>query len=82
MHLIGIDDAGRGPVIGSMILAGVLIKKETEKELKALGAKDSKLLAHSERVRLAALIKESIMRAHLTEATPQEIDEKSEKHTP
>ena len=75
MYLIGIDDAGRGPVIGSMILAGVLIKKETEKELKALGAKDSKLLAHSERVRLAALIKESIMRAHLTEATPQEIDE-------
>ena len=75
MYLIGIDDAGRGPLLGNMVLAGVLIKKEDESELKKLGAKDSKLLAHSERVRLASVIKEKIIRACLVEATPQEIDE-------
>ena len=60
MYLIGIDDAGRGPIIGPMILAGVLIKKEDEKSLKDIGAKDSKLISHSERIRVSKLIKEKI----------------------
>ena len=46
MYLIGIDDAGRGPLLGPMFLAGVLIKSTDEKVLKELGAKDSKLLIH------------------------------------
>ncbi len=74
MFLIGIDDAGRGPLIGPMILGGVLIKKEDERELKKLGAKDSKLLAHSERVRLAELIKKQVIHHHVVKATPDEID--------
>ena len=31
--ILGIDDAGRGPVIGPMILAGVLLTKEQENAL-------------------------------------------------
>ena len=31
---LGIDDAGRGPVIGPMILAGVLLDEKEEKYLK------------------------------------------------
>jgi len=42
--LIGIDDAGRGPVLGPMILAGVLIDESEEKDFTTMGAKDSKLL--------------------------------------
>ena len=42
--IIGIDDAGRGPLIGPMALAGCLITKDMEKEFKELGIKDSKLL--------------------------------------
>ena len=53
MLLLGIDDAGRGPILGPMFLAGVLIKKEKEQELKDLGARDSKLIQHSERIKLA-----------------------------
>ena len=75
MFLIGIDDAGRGPLIGPMILAGVLIEREDEKELKKIGAKDSKLLEHKERIRLAELIKKQAKKYHLVQASPLEIDE-------
>ena len=37
MLTLGIDDAGRGPVIGPMILAGCLIYDENSKEFKKLG---------------------------------------------
>lgn len=74
MFLIGIDDAGRGPLIGPMILAGVLIKKEQEKELKKIGAKDSKLLTHPERIRLSSLIKKEVVSYHAVKAFPDEID--------
>lgn len=74
MFLIGIDDAGRGPLIGPMILGGVLIKKEDERELKKIGAKDSKLLSHSERIRLSELIKKQVIKECLVKATPEEID--------
>jgi ribonuclease HII len=74
MYLIGIDDAGRGPLIGNMFLSGILIKKEDQPELKKLGAKDSKLLAHSERIRLAELIQNKVLAYHVEPATPEEID--------
>ena len=44
MLVLGIDDAGRGPVIGPMVLAGCLIDEKFEKELKKIGVKDSKQL--------------------------------------
>ncbi|MCK5321271.1 ribonuclease HII [Candidatus Pacearchaeota archaeon] len=47
--LIGIDDAGRGPVLGPMVLAGVLIESSEEMGLKKMGAKDSKLLTSRQR---------------------------------
>ncbi len=74
MYLLGIDDAGRGPILGPMYLAGVLIKSEDEKKLKEFGAKDSKLLAHSQRIRIAKEI-ERISKYHLEESTPKQIDE-------
>ena len=74
MYLIGIDDSGRGPLIGNMFLAGVLIKKDDESALKKIGAKDSKLLTHSERIKLAEMIKKQVIDYHVVEATPQEID--------
>ena len=56
--LLGIDDAGRGPVIGPMVLAGVLIDKKTEAEFMEIGIKDSKQLTNKRRGFFENTIKE------------------------
>lgn len=75
MLVIGIDDAGRGPLIGSMVLAGVCIEQEKEKQLAELGAKDSKLLYHNQRVRIGKSILELVKSHAEVLATPEEIDQ-------
>jgi ribonuclease HII len=52
MLIAGIDEAGRGPPIGPMVMAGVKIKEEDEKKLKRIGVKDSKLLTKEKREEL------------------------------
>lgn len=47
MKICGIDEAGRGPVIGPMVMAGVVV--EDDSWLKELGVKDSKLLTLEQR---------------------------------
>ncbi len=55
--ILGIDDAGRGPVIGPMVLGGCLISKEDEAVFKKLGVRDSKLLTAKKREELAEEIR-------------------------
>ena len=74
MLTLGIDDAGRGPLIGPMILAGVLIAKTHEKFLKKEGVRDSKIIEHPKRVLLAKIIKESSEAFEIVKAFPEEID--------
>ncbi len=50
--VLGIDEAGRGPVIGPLVIAGVKLKEATEKKISALGVKDSKLLTPKQREKL------------------------------
>jgi len=71
--LLGIDDAGRGPVLGPMTLAGILIKPEEEKLIKQMGAKDSKLLTPTQRKKIREQLEKY---PHHTElSTPKEIDD-------
>ena len=72
--LIGIDDAGRGCLMGNMVLAGCLMKNEYQEELKQQGVKDSKLLSPNQREDLVEKIKEKIMKHSIFMATPTEID--------
>jgi len=72
--ILGIDDAGRGPVIGPMVLAGCLIDEKTEKEFKKLGVKDSKQLTQKRREVLAEKIKEKAETFEITIVSPEEID--------
>ncbi|MEK6885464.1 MAG: ribonuclease HII [Nanoarchaeota archaeon] len=72
--VLGIDDAGRGCVLGNMVLAGCLMKKELEQEFKKLGIKDSKLLSPIQREKLVKMIKEKVISFAFHMATPVEID--------
>ncbi len=74
MLTLGIDDAGRGPVIGPMILAGCLVDEETEKEFKKMGVKDSKQLTQKRREFLEKIIKEKAETFEIVLASPEEID--------
>lgn len=77
-HLkLGIDDAGRGPVIGPMVLAGALVNEEIEEELKKLGVKDSKKLTPHRRETLAQIIKEKALTFEITLTHPNEITDKN-----
>ncbi|MFH1522093.1 MAG: ribonuclease HII [archaeon] len=76
MKLLGIDDAGRGPVLGPMILAGVLIESKEEEIIKSWGAKDSKLLTPKIRREIKEKIKEKF-KYHIEITQPKEIDESS-----
>lgn len=72
--IIGIDDAGRGPVLGPMILAGVLIEENESDILRKLGAKDSKLLMPEKRKELKKKIAGKF-KHHVEVTEPIEIDE-------
>ena len=52
MKICGIDEARRGPVIGPMVISGILIDDNKVSELKKIGVKDSKLLTPKQREHL------------------------------
>ena len=78
--IIGIDDAGRGPIIGPMILAGILIEKADEQELKEWGAKDSKQLTPEKREEIAEKIFKK-HKHHIELTSPEEIDSRTKVGT-
>jgi ribonuclease HII len=74
MLIAGVDDAGRGSVIGPLVIAGVLMHKEDLPKLSELGVKDSKLLSPHKRELLATEIKRIAQRYSLVKLSPHEID--------
>ncbi len=56
MLLLGVDEAGKGPVIGSMFVAGLVIDEEKLFDLAAIGVKDSKQLTPERRELMAKKI--------------------------
>ena len=77
MLILGIDDSGRGPVIGPMVISGVLIKEREESKLRELGVKDSKKLSSKRRNSLADKIKKYAIDFSILLITPTEIDERN-----
>lgn len=53
---MGIDEAGRGSLLGPLVVAGVVVDEEGEKALKKMGVKDSKKLTPKRREELAPKI--------------------------
>ncbi len=74
MHIAGIDEAGRGCVIGPLVIAGILVKEENLPALIQLGVKDSKLLSPEKRETIAPEIIKIAEKYIITKVTPQQID--------
>jgi len=74
MSTLGIDEAGRGPVIGPLVVAGVHLKKEHEPHLKDLGITDSKLLSPKKRENLEKEIKKIAINVRVIIISAKQID--------
>jgi len=71
MSTLGIDEAGRGPVIGPLVIAGVI---GSDKKLKYLGVKDSKDLSTQQRNSMYNEIIEVVDSYKIIKISPKEID--------
>jgi len=72
--ILGIDEAGRGCLIGPLVIAGVMTNQETINTFKTLGVTDSKILTPSKREELFKKIQELAERIFYIEVEPEEID--------
>jgi ribonuclease HII len=59
MMITGIDEAGRGALVGPMVIAGITIDSRVVKKLAKIGVKDSKMLSPKRREQLAVDILEA-----------------------
>ena len=80
MKICGIDDAGRGSMIGPLVIAGVSIKKKDLKKLRSIGVRDSKKLTPEVREILYKKILKIVDNYHVIRITPRTIDRSVFKH--
>ncbi len=71
MIVCGIDEAGRGPVIGPMVICGLCAE---ETKISSIGVKDSKLLSSKRREYFYNIIIENSNSYQIVYIQPQEID--------
>ena len=69
--ICGIDEAGRGPVLGPLVVCGVAVI--SDEELRAIGVKDSKKLSASRRSAIEPRIRE-VAKVEVVEVQAEEID--------
>jgi ribonuclease HII len=74
MDILGIDEAGRGSVLGPMVIAGVVVPEKMEKVLGRMGVKDSKRLVPNRRTILSRKLKK-MFEYKIIVITAREIDE-------
>ena len=69
--IAGVDEAGRGPLAGSVVAAAVILDPENP----VMGLTDSKKLSEKKRAILEVEIKQKALSWSIAEASQQEIDE-------
>jgi ribonuclease HII len=70
-NIAGVDEAGRGPLAGPVVVAAVILNPKYEID----GLADSKTLSESKRNHLATLIKENALCYAIAQASVSEIDQ-------
>ncbi|HOI40893.1 MAG TPA: ribonuclease HII [Methanobacterium sp.] len=73
MKILGIDEAGRGSVLGPLVVSGVALKQDRLKYLERLGLKDSKKISPNRRIALSRKI-QRIANCHTVHITAKDID--------
>ena len=74
MLVAGVDEAGRGCVIGPLVVAGIAVRSENLQLLAELGVKDSKLLTAKKREALYPEIIKLTENHHIIKVPPAQID--------
>jgi ribonuclease HII len=72
--IAGVDEAGRGPLIGPMVICGVLVNSTSLNEIERIGVRDSKVLTPLRREKLAAKIESIADRIVTRSVAASEID--------
>ena len=73
MRILGLDEAGRGCVLGPLVVGGFVCDSADEQALREAGVDDSKKLSAKKREALRTCLPEH-GEAILREVTPAEID--------
>ena len=80
MLVCGVDDAGRGSVLGPLVIAGIVIKQTKVNQLKKQGIRDSKKLTPLARERLYKVIINIVDNYYVTRISPKIIDKSVFNH--
>jgi ribonuclease HII len=73
--VLGVDEAGRGAVVGPLFIGAVIIDEDESKRLHNLGVKDSKKLTRFKREKLEPEIKDMVKDFAVLEIPAKSIDE-------
>ncbi|MBM3904870.1 MAG: ribonuclease HII [Thaumarchaeota archaeon] len=74
MLVCGVDEAGRGSMLGPLVVAAIAIEKSKISELEKIGVKDSKKLSPKMRETLYKKIIKIVDDYQISKATPKQID--------
>ncbi len=74
-HVGGVDEAGRGSIIGPLVVAGVSIRKSKMSELRKMGVRDSKSLTPKARAKLFGEIIDVADSVCVRKVGPAEVDD-------
>lgn len=80
MQICGVDDAGRGSMLGPLVIAGISIDKKQIRKLSLLGVKDSKKLSPKTREALYKKIISIVDSYYVIKIPPRSIDKSVQKH--
>ncbi len=80
MQICGIDEAGRGSMLGPLVIAGISLDKRKLKKLSSIGVKDSKKLSPELREHLYKKIIEIVDDYYITKISTRSIDASVKKH--
>lgn len=72
--IVGLDEAGRGPVLGPLVMVALAIKEEDQKKLEWMGVKDSKQLSSEAREELFERIRDVVHDFRIEVIEPDAID--------